>query len=688
MHESQDLLRNLALVLTVAAVTTIVFERLRQPVVFGYMLAGLIIGPHVPIPLVADEPTVHTLSELGVILLMFSLGLDFSLRRLVQAGWPVVIVAVLQCSLMIWLGYAAGRLLGWTVLASLFAGAAIAISSTTIIVKAFADQRVRGRFTDLVVGILIVEDLIAILLLAILTPVSAGQTETVRTLGATIVQLVGVLAGFLVIGTLVVPRLMRFVVRLERSEITLVVAVGICFASALLAKTVGYSVALGAFLAGSLVAESGEERLVGRLIEPIRDMFAAMFFVSVGMMIVPDLVLRHWAEVLGFTLLVVIGKIGAVSVATFLTGAGTRTAVQTGMSLGQIGEFSFIIAAVGLASGATPASLYPILIAVSAITTLSTPWLIRFADPAAAWIDRNLPRPLQTFAALYGTWLESLKSRPETSVDKARLRRAVRGLAIDTGVVVAVCIAVSVAASPLSARLSASTELSPRHAYGAVLGGAILLSTPFLLGILRSGRILGQILSRRAFPEPGAGQLDIAAAPRRVMVVAIQLMTVLAVGVPLVAVTQPFLPAFAGFGVLLASLLVLGFILWRSAADLQGHVRAAAEAIVETLGRQTRQGDPKESERALQRAYRLLPGLGEPSPLRVEPGSPAVGMTLSALGLRGRTGATVLAISRGEEVVLVPDGHETLQEGDVLALAGTRPAIEAARQLLARGEVG
>jgi CPA2 family monovalent cation:H+ antiporter-2 len=218
------------------------------------------------------------------------------------------------------------------------------------------------------------------------------------------------------------------------------------------------------------------------------------------------------------------------------------------------------------------------------------------------------------------------------------------------------------------------------------VAGAVLLSAPFLFGILRTGRALGQLLSRRAFPDPAPGRLDLAAAPRRALVVAVQLTTVLVLGAPLLAITQPLLPAFFGFGVFVAMLLTLGFVLWRTAADLQGHVRAAAEAIVDAIGRQARQENPAEGERALQRAYHLLPGLGEPVPVRIEAASPAVGRSLSELGLRGHTGATIIAISRGAEVVLVPDGHVELKAGDVVALAGTRTAIEAARQLLLEGK--
>jgi len=685
MTESHDFLRTLALVLGVAALTTVLFQRLRQPVVFGYMLAGLIIGPHLAVPLVADEAMVRTLSELGVILLMFSLGLEFNLRRLFQAGWTVVVIAVLETSFMMWLGHEAGRALGWSVRASLYAGAALAISSTTIIVRALADHGPGGRSTDLVFGILIVEDLIAILLLALLTPGGSQSSTPAGTLAPTVLRLGVVLAAFLAVGFLVVPRALRFVVGLRRPEITLVVSIGVCFASAVLLQAAGYSVALGAFLAGALVAESGEEKTVERLVEPVRDMFLAVFFVSVGMMIVPSTLVRHWPAVLGFAALVVFGKIAAVSFASFLTGSGIRTSVRTGMSMAQIGEFSFILAAAGAAAGATPPEHYPMIVAVSALTTLTTPWLIRVSEPAAQWLERALPRRLQTFAVLYTTWIESARNRPATSAARQRLARALRALGLDACVVAVVSVSVSIGAAPLGDRIAAFTGLGPLAARAVLVGAGVLAAVPFLLGIVRSGRVLGDTLSRRAFPDPVPGRLDLAAAPRRALVVAVQLATVMAVGAPLVAFVQPFLPAFAGVGVIAVGSLALGFVFWRTAADLQGHVRAAAEAIVSALGESRRVAGPQEAEQSLRRAYELLPGLGEPMPFVVAADSPMAGRSLSEIGLRGRTGATILAISRGTEVVLVPDGHVALRAGDVLALAGTREAVAAAKELLTHG---
>ncbi|MGH7689982.1 MAG: cation:proton antiporter, partial [Gemmatimonadaceae bacterium] len=396
MHAAPLFLQSLALVFCVAAVTTVLFQRLGQPVVFGYLLAGMILGPHVPVPVAVDSSTAQTLSELGVILLMFSLGLEFRLRRVIQMGVTSGLAALAETSIMLALGYLLAESLGWTPMEAIFAGAVVAFSSTTIVAKAFAGRGMSPALTNSVFGILIIEDLIAIFLLAVLSAVATGSGVTARGLGMTGIRLVTFLAALIGVGLLIVPRLMRMVVRVGRPETTLVTSIGICFGAALLALAFGYSVALGAFIAGTLVAESGEGPGIQRLIEPVRDMFVAIFFVSVGMLIDPHTIVVHWGAVLAFTLLIIGGKVLAVSIGAFLAGRPLRSAVQTGMSLAQIGEFSFIIAGVGLAAGTTRPFLFSIAVIVSAITTYTTPLLIGVAQPVALWIDRRLPRPLQT----------------------------------------------------------------------------------------------------------------------------------------------------------------------------------------------------------------------------------------------------------------------------------------------------
>ena len=685
MHDVPEFLKSLTVVLAVAAVTSVVFQRLRQPVVLGYIIAGLIVGPHVPIPLVADPVVVQTLSELGVILLMFSLGLEFTFRKLAEVGPSAGLTALLQASIMLWLGFTIGRLLGWTELESLFTGAVIAISSTTIIAKAFEEQGITGKLRELVVGILIVEDLIAILLMAILTAVATGTGLAPGPLAATVGRLAAFLVGLIAVGLLVVPRAVRAITRLNRPETTLIASIGICFGIALLAEAFGYSVALGAFIAGSLVAESGEAKQVERLVEPVRDVFAAVFFVSVGMLIDPAQVAHHWGAVVVLTAAVVLGNLFGVSLGAFLTGNGLRTSVQAGLSLAQIGEFSFIIAGLGLALHATGAFLYPVAVAVSALTTLFTPWLIRAAAPVANWVDRKLPRPLQTFNTLYGSWLEGLRSTPRRATAAAEIRRLFRMLAIDAVVIGALTVGTAASIGSVAGFVRERVGMSDFLARTLIVAAAVALSAPFCLGVVRVSQKLGVRLARLALPAQRGGRVDFAAAPRRMLVVTFQLAGVLLVGMPLLALTQPFLPAVPGAALLAFLVLALSVAFWRSATNLQGHVRAGAQVVLETLAAQSRQPATPAAFKTLERVQQLLPGLGVLASVRLDPGSPVIGKTLAQLNLRGRTGATVLAVTRSEGGVIVPTAKELLREGDVLALAGTHDAIAAATAAMQSG---
>lgn len=685
MEGAHAFLEALVIVLGVAALTTVVFERLKQPVVLGYILAGLIVGPHVPVPLVADRHIVQTLSELGVILLMFALGLEFSLRKLVRVGPTAGTTAVVQSSIMVWLGFVAGRAFGWTVLESVFAGAIVAMSSTTIIAKAFDDLRVRGHLRDLVVGVLLVEDLFAILFMAVLTAVATGAGVSPGELGATLGRLAAFLAILLASGMLVVPRAIRYVRRLGRPETLLVASLGLCFGIAYLALEAGYSVALGAFIAGSLVAESGEAHAVEDLVRPVRDLFAAIFFVSVGMLIEPALVARYWVAVVAFIGLVVLGKSAAVGLGAFLTGHGVRTSVQAGMSLAQIGEFSFILAALGASLGATREFLYPIAVAVSAVTTLTTPWFIGASGSVAAWVDRKLPARLQTVVSLYGSWVEQLGSSSARHTLGARLRTVARALLVDAVAVVGILIGASVGLGAASRWIAGALGLAAGLSRALVLALAALLAVPFLVGLVRNGRRLGLALASAALPEAAAGRPDLAAAPRRVLLALVQLGAAGLVLLPIVAVTQPFLPSVPVAAIVVAVVVVLGAGFWRSAAELQGHVRAGAQVIVEALAKQGAPaggGQASATQDALGGIRAMFPGLGEPIAVRLPEGCSAVGQTLSELGVRGRSGATILAIFRAGESVMVPAAGEVLRPGDVLALAGTREAVESACELL------
>ena len=675
-------LQNLAVVLCVAAVATVVFQRLHQPVVFGYLLAGMIIGPHISIPLVADPQTVRALSELGVILLMFSLGLEFSVRKLVQVSQKAGAVALFECTVMVSVGYLVGQMLGFTRMESIFAGAIMGISSTTIIVKAFQELKIRGRVTELVFGILIIEDLIAIFLLTILTTISRSGAITPTDLALTAVRLVMFLAGLIGFGILTVPRAIRAVQKLDQPETTLVASIGICFAAALLALSFGYSVALGAFIAGSLVAESGQQVEIEQLVRPVRDMFAAIFFVSVGMMIDPTALTQHWVAVVSLTFAVIIGNVLAVTIGAFLAGHGRRAAMKAGMSLAQIGEFSFIIAGVGVASGAIGGWMYPVAIAVSAITTLTTPLLIRLSNKAAASIDHWLPEPIQTVAALYTSWIERVRSAPRVPTERSRTNRIIRIILLDAALITAVVIGVGVEIDRLSAIVGGMLGMAPARVRFVVVLVSGLIAVPLLYGLINSAKTLGNHLARRAFAETQKGKVDPADAPRRALVILVQIAVVLAVGIPIVAITQPFLPPHQGAFVLLLLTLVLLVTLWRNAANLHGHARAGAEIIASALANQMASIDgASEDTKMLEDVNAVLPGLGEPVAIRVVPESIAVGRSLGQLNLRGATGATVLAIKRGSKQIPTPLGREVIQAGDLVAVAGAHDALAIAREI-------
>ena len=675
MHDTDVFLKSLTVVLAVAAVTTVVFQRLRQPIVLGYIIAGLIVGPHVPLPLIADPGVVHTLSELGVILLMFSLGLEFSIPRLARVAPRAGIAALFQSIVMMWLGFMVGRALGWTVMESVFTGAAIAISSTTIIAKVFDDQKIGGQLRELVVGILLIEDLTAILLMAGLTAVASGVGLSPWALLTTVATLAGFLVGLLTLGMLILPRFVRFVARIGNPETTLVASVGICFAIAWIAQEFGYSVALGAFIAGSLVAESGRGEEIEHLVKPLKDVFLAVFFVSVGLSINPALLAQHWLAVVVLTIVVVVGTIVSVTTGAFLAGAGTRTSVQAGMSLAQIGEFSFIIAALGIALRVTGEQLYTVAVAVSAITTVTTPWLIRSAEPVAAWVDRKLPARMQTFAALYGSWIARLRSDPK-GTKLAGSGRILRLLTLDALLLSALIISAAVGLRRATSAVSGATGLAPGVTRVLLILGAAALAVPLVIGIGR----LSLRLAESALPRAQSG-VDLDLAPRRALSIALQfVVTLLTVGVAL-AVTAPFLEGFSlVFGVL-AVLVAFGIAIWRSADNLERHVRAGSQAVVSALTKYARAERATDSQPMLE-IRQLFHGLGEPVAVGLSSDSPGVGKTLAELNLRGRTGATVLAISRDGNEIIVPRAEERLQTADLIALAGTDESVAAARELL------
>lgn len=661
-------LLELVVVLGTAAVVTLAFQAARLPVVLGYVLAGLLIGPHVPVPLVANAELVHVLSELGVILLMFTIGLELRLSTIARVGAPAALTALFEVGLTIAVGALVARLLGFSPVEALFAGACLGISSTMLVARAFEDRGWKGGFVEIVFAILVFEDLIAILLFAILGGVASGAGVAAEDIAITVAELAGFLAAMLAGGLIIVPRAIDWIARRTRTETLMISALAVCFGTAALAHHAGYSVALGAFLAGMLVAGSGHGHTVFELVRPFRDVFAMVFFVSIGMTIAPAEIASELPVIGVLSLVVIVVKPIGVAIGTFFVGHGIRPAVRAGFSLSQIGELSFVIAGIGAASGVVRPSLLAIAAGVACVTTLTSSVLIGRSEAIGGAVAARLPKSIATFESFYDAWLARLRARESTLW--VRLRRPVIALIIDTALVIAIAIA-AVTAAP---RGAAAIGLTGTVADLVIFAVAIACAAPFATGMARRVVQIARVLALEIVPDRATG-LDLGRAPRRALTLTIELALALVIAVPLVAITQPFLSG--GAFAVLAVLAVLGAITYRSIVDFHGHVRAGSELLLELY---SLPADPEEPKPV------LLPGFEDTMSLRLEEAAPAVGRSLAELDLRARTGATVLAIARGEGGLATPSPTEPLRAGDVLVLAGSAEALSGARDLLGASE--
>lgn len=403
MSHLPTLITDLALILASAGLMTLIFKRLKQPLVLGYIVAGIIAGPHLTFtPTVIDTANIQTWADIGVVFLLFALGLEFSFKKLMKVGGPATIAAVTIIFGMVMLGVTVGVVLGWKRMDCLFLGGMLAMSSTSIIYKAFDDLGLRTkRFTGLVFGILIIEDLVAIVLMVLLSTMAVSKNFE----GMEMVYSIGKLLFFLLLwfltGIYIIPTFFRRTRLLMGDETMLIVSLGLCLSMVVFATYVGFSSALGAFVMGSILAETLEAEKIERLVKPVKDLFAAIFFVSVGMMVDPGMIAEYIWPIVIITLTVLIGQTVFGTFGVVLAGQPLKTALQSGFCLTQIGEFAFIIASLGITMHVTSNFLYPIVVAVAVITTFLTPYMIRLAEPAYPYVEKHLPRQWKRFIDRY-----------------------------------------------------------------------------------------------------------------------------------------------------------------------------------------------------------------------------------------------------------------------------------------------
>ena len=393
MESLPALFSDLALILVTAGITTVIFKWLKQPLVLGYIIAGILIGPYFPwFPVVGDHESVETWSEIGMVFLLFAIGLEFSFKKLKKQAGTVGITALTELVSMCVIGFLLGKLLGWSQMDCIFLGAMLSMSSTTIIAKAFEDLKMKGeKFTGSVIGVLVVEDLAAILMMVILSTLAVSTTLNGSELLYSVIKLVFFLLVWYVGGVFIIPTILKWTRKFMSEETLTVFAVGLCFSMVWLANKAGFSSALGAFIMGSILAETLEAEMIHKLTTPIKNLFGALFFVSVGMMVNPVILVQYWWQVLIITVVVVVLKSLSSGIGMLFSGDNLRNSVRAGMCFGQIGEFSFIIATVGISFGVIDGFMYPIIVSVSIITTFLTPYLIKGGDPLYHWIERKFP---------------------------------------------------------------------------------------------------------------------------------------------------------------------------------------------------------------------------------------------------------------------------------------------------------
>ena len=483
MEELPHLIIDLAYILIVAGAVTIIFKKLRQPLVLGYIVAGFLAGPHMTYtPSIMDTTSINDWSQIGVIFLMFTLGLEFSFKRILKMGLQPVIAALLVMTCMISIGSEVGWLFGWSDMDRLFLGGMLAMSSTTIIYKAFDDFGVRLQpFASKVLSVLILEDILGILLMVILSAMAVSRKfEGVELLNS-LMQLGFFLLLWFLVGVFIIPIILRKYKNYINSETLLIVSVGLCFMLVVIASSVGYSPAFGAFMMGSILAETTDSERISKSISSLKDFFGAIFFVSVGMLVDPKILVDYWLPIVVITCAVILGQMTLGSLSFLVSGNDPKVSIKCGFSLVQIGEFAFIIASLGESLGVTSKFIYPVVVAVSIITTFFTPYIIKFADPFYKHIEKYIPKTISDnkFSAL----------RKQRSYIKGKMSLGNAWKSLLRGVFMYAIIYLTLCSAILGAVYSSLLPLCRQicgHWYGNIVCGVItiLLLSPFVRPII------------------------------------------------------------------------------------------------------------------------------------------------------------------------------------------------------------
>jgi CPA2 family monovalent cation:H+ antiporter-2 len=643
MAHLPNFITDLALILAVAGVTTLFFKRIHQPVVLGYIIAGFLVGPHVSlVPTVVDSEGVRVWSEIGVIFLLFSLGLEFSFKKLAKVGGTASITALVEIVIMFGLGILTGTLLDWTFINSLFLGAILSISSTTIIVRAFDETGVRTKkFATIVFGVLIVQDLVAVLLMVLLSTFAVSQQFSGYALGIQILKLVFFLTLWFLGGIFFIPTFLKKAKSLLNDETLLVVSIALCLLMVLLAVKAGFSAALGAFIMGSILAETSKGERIEGLMKPVKNLFASVFFVSVGMMIDPSVLIEYARPILIITSIVLIGMPVSSFFGALLSGQSIKHSVQTGMTLSQIGEFSFIIASLGVSLKVTNDFLYPVAVAVSAITTFTTPFFIKKSTPVYKFLEDKLPQK----------WLNNLNRYSSSSQQLSAYsewKELLRGYFINT-IVHTVLIGFLIFISQRYIH-PAIKELfiNPLSLNIVAIGITLILMTPSIWA-----------LAIRRIKKDAYSNLWLNRKINRGPLIVIEIGR-LVIAVLLVAfLINLYFSLFVAFviGIISMALAMMVF-----SQKLQAFYERIEKRFLSNLNEKNLEDEAKKE---------ITPWDAHLTTFDVHPEFQLAGKRLQELRLREKYGVNIALIERGNISLISPSRHERLFPGDKLSVIGT-----------------
>lgn len=660
MSENLTLVSDLALIFISAGITTIIFKALKQPLILGYIVAGFLVGPHFGLfPGVTSHENVEQWSEIGIIFLLFALGLEFSFKKLLKVGSSALITAGTIFVGMFATGIGIGSLLGWSNMECIFLGGMLSMSSTTIIIKAFDDLGLKGKpFTSVVFGTLVVEDLLAVVLMVLLSTMAVSRQFAGKEMLFALAKLLFFIILWFLVGMYLIPTLFKKARKVMNEETLIILSVGLCFGMVIIASLAGFSSALGAFIMGSLLAETIEGEHISNSIKGIKDLFGAVFFVSVGMMVDPQIIVQYWKPILILTIVVMLFIPTFATLGVLLAGKGLHSAVRSGMSMAQIGEFAFIIASLGSSLGVMAPHIYPVIVAVSVITTFTTPYFIKLSEPLSIWLGRKLPPKILNMVT---PAVDAPKTKEQRSDWNQLLKIYWTRVVVYTVMLVAIFLASNMYLQPFV--YEKFTHLSKLAANSISAGITLATMSPFIIGLVSSPARMRHLFQK--IWQNGS------IATRGPLIAFIILKIVLGVATVLAVIFHYYHLSF-GIVVLLAIGLTIVMLYSRRSVRRIGFVEGRFLENLNAKEKEERRLAPITSSIKEKLTGRDICV----ETVTVSSNSPYIGLQLKDIPFRQVFGVNIAKITRGVKVINIPSAEEHLYPADKILVIGTEAQIK------------